>query len=216
MSRLPADRHNAILLIGPTGSGKSPLGDYLQAEGFEGRRCHHFDFGSELRAAAEGADCPGLSEADRTFVRRCLMEGALLERETFHIAEALLRGFVDRRRVAANDLIVLNGLPRHVDQAIDAERLINVARVLVLDCDASTVASRIAGDSGGDREGRTDDQPEAIRRKLTLFAERTKPLVEHYRRQGVRVTSVPVGVATQAREAAERLLSRDRETAPCR
>jgi len=37
----------AILLIGPTGSGKTPLGDWLQAYGFCGHRCHRFDFGAK-------------------------------------------------------------------------------------------------------------------------------------------------------------------------
>jgi adenylate kinase family enzyme len=216
VNRLPADRRDAILLIGPTGSGKSPLGECLQTEGLHGRRCHHFDFGAELRAAAGGAPCPGLSDADRTFIRRCLNEGALLEHDTFHIAEALFRGFTDRRGVASDDLVVMNGLPRHADQADDVERLVRVSLVVVLDCDAATVAARIALDTGGDRRGRTDDQPEAVRRKMALFAERTRPLIEHYRRQGARITTVPVGVATRPCEVLERLHSATAETLSCR
>ena len=46
--------NKAILLLGPTGSGKSPLGDELEANGLNGRRCLHFDFGRRLRRAAEG------------------------------------------------------------------------------------------------------------------------------------------------------------------
>ena len=40
----------AVLLLGPTGAGKSPLGDWLEARGLWGRPCHHFDFGANLRA----------------------------------------------------------------------------------------------------------------------------------------------------------------------
>jgi len=69
--------HQAVLLLGPTGSGKTPLGDALQREGFGGRRCHHFDFGEQLRHATGVGD--GLDAADIAFVRKVLEEGALLE-----------------------------------------------------------------------------------------------------------------------------------------
>ena len=42
----------ALLLLGPTGSGKTPLGDEIERRGLYGRRCLHFDFGASLRAAA--------------------------------------------------------------------------------------------------------------------------------------------------------------------
>ncbi len=42
----------AILLLGPTGSGKTPLGQALEKKGLAGRRCVHFDFGANLREIA--------------------------------------------------------------------------------------------------------------------------------------------------------------------
>jgi adenylate kinase family enzyme len=39
----------AILLLGPTGSGKTPLGQVLERRGLWGHRCSHFDFGDNLR-----------------------------------------------------------------------------------------------------------------------------------------------------------------------
>ena len=42
----------AILLNGPACVGKTPLGDHMQQRGILGRRCHHFDFGHELRSIA--------------------------------------------------------------------------------------------------------------------------------------------------------------------
>ncbi|MCX7427258.1 MAG: hypothetical protein NTW96_16720 [Planctomycetia bacterium] len=42
-------RNDAMLLLGPTGSGKTPLGDLLERRGLGGRRCVHFDFGAHLR-----------------------------------------------------------------------------------------------------------------------------------------------------------------------
>jgi adenylate kinase family enzyme len=39
----------AILLLGPTGSGKTPLGQVLEERGLWGHTCMHFDFGANLR-----------------------------------------------------------------------------------------------------------------------------------------------------------------------
>ncbi len=44
---------NSILLLGPTGAGKSPLGNQMEQNGIRGKRCFHFDFGHELRSIAE-------------------------------------------------------------------------------------------------------------------------------------------------------------------
>ncbi|HET6430150.1 MAG TPA: hypothetical protein VFJ30_17170, partial [Phycisphaerae bacterium] len=86
-------RTNAILLLGPTGSGKTPLGEMLQARGLRGRRCAHFDFGDSLRRAVAAASPPdGLPRQDIAFLKGVLESGALLEDEHFHIAETILRG----------------------------------------------------------------------------------------------------------------------------
>lgn len=42
-------RYAAMVLLGPTGSGKTPLGHVFAARGFLNRRCAHFDFGENLR-----------------------------------------------------------------------------------------------------------------------------------------------------------------------
>ena len=88
----------AMLLIGPTGSGKTPLGDAIEADGLGDGLCVHFDFGRHLRRAADR--CPGpLCDHETAFVRRMLAANGLLEDEHFHIAERLLRAFLDERHV---------------------------------------------------------------------------------------------------------------------
>lgn len=185
----------AILLLGPTGSGKTPLGDWLEQCGLAGRRCAHFDFGAQLRHAAEhGGD--RLSQEDITFIRGVLQGGALLEDETFYIARTLLENFMTARNVTRENLIVLNGLPRHAGQARDVGTALNVILVVALECTAKTVLARITGNSGGDRTHRTDDSVTAIERKLEIYAARTRPLLDHYRSAGVPCHTVPIGVAT--------------------
>lgn len=46
---LKRGRTPAVLLLGSTGSGKTPLGDLIERRGLRGVRCLHFDFGVNLR-----------------------------------------------------------------------------------------------------------------------------------------------------------------------
>jgi adenylate kinase family enzyme len=191
----------AILLLGPTGSGKTPLGERLQRTGLRGRRCAHFDFGRELRRIAAGGDRPGdLTGADAALLGEMLDTGGLLEDEHFRLAEAILRAFVAAHEPGEGDLIVLNGLPRHPGQAEALERLVDVRAVVHLSCPDEVAIERIGRDVGGDRCGRADDDAPAVRRKLALFARRSRPLLDHYRGRGVRVVTIEVRADTRAED----------------
>jgi adenylate kinase family enzyme len=198
-------RLRAILLIGPSGSGKSPLGDWLDARGLCGRRCHHFDFGANLRAVASGAFVGGFTPDEISFIRSVLETGALLDNETFHLAVKILAAFTTQRRAAPDDLLILNGLPRHAGQAEVADRLLDIAALVNLECDAATVRERIRLNSGGDRAERSDDTDAMLDKKLAIFAERTRALVAHYRERGAAIVSARVGVATQPPEIVAQL-----------
>jgi len=194
---------SAVLLIGPTGSGKTPLGRTLEARGYHGRPCVHFDFGESLRrAAAEKSDI--LDEESKALVRDVLHTGALLEDEHFHIAATILRRFLADRNPnepGERALVVLNGLPRHAGQARDVDSIVKVVCIVHLTCSAETVYERIGSNAGGDRLGRTDDEIGAVRAKLSIFAARTAPLIKHYWRAGAEIRSVSVGPATTAEDA---------------
>ena len=199
---------HAVLLLGPTGSGKSPLGDQLERDGLWGRRCVHFDFGASLRAADQGSrrgddgNAPGeeLAAADLTVIRASLATGALLENEDFPIAARILKRFASVRRLTADDLLILNGFPRHAGQARDLESLADMSAVISLEGPVDVIRERIRRDAGGDREGRPDDSPGDVENKLRIYAERTLPLAAFYRERGVPIFAVPVGVTTQPRE----------------
>jgi adenylate kinase family enzyme len=193
--------HRALLLLGPTGSGKTPLGDELACSGLGGVSCSHFDFGDNLRHAATGQSAALSSEVVRQ-IQEILVSGALLEAHNFFIAEALLDAFVASHEA---DLLVLNGLPRHVEQAEFLRDRVLVEAVVSLRCSAQVVLDRLRLDTGGDRGGRTDDDPELVARKLAQFENRTKPLVEYYALQGARTIELAVHADTCAKEAAARL-----------
>lgn len=189
-------RLGALLLLGPTGSGKTPLGDCLERRGLWNRRCFHFDFGANLRRVAdEGGH--GLSASDLETVRDALRRNALLEDSQFPIAERILADFILRRDVQGGDLLVLNGLPRHVGQAEAIDRLLRVRLVIALDCPSETVLSRIAGNTGGDRAGRQDDSPAEIARKLEIYRSRTVPLLDRYAAEGVQIAAFDVEESTR-------------------
>lgn len=187
------DSSRAALLLGPTGSGKTPLGELLEARGLWGMRCVHFDFGANLRQAVDG-NRPGavIGRKEIEFLKGVLASGALLEDEHFPLAARVLEAFLADRRSDCRTRIVLNGLPRHVGQAEAVDRILDVETVISLSCSRRTVMRRIAGNVGGDRSHREDDDPEEIDKKLATFNERTVPLQRHYARQGARIESVEV------------------------
>lgn len=185
-------RLRGVLLLGPTGSGKTPLGSLLEERGLGTARCRHFDFGAQLRAVV-GRDRPDdlITRQDLDFLRHVLQTGALLEDGHFYLAERILHSFLTRP-CADGTLTILNGLPRHVGQAKAVDRLLAVDTVIVLECTGDVVRQRICTNVGGDRTERQDDDPEAIAKKLRLFAERTAPLVTHYQTEGAQITRVAV------------------------
>lgn len=188
--RLP---HRAILLLGPTGAGKTPLGEQLARRGFRRQPCVHFDFGDQLRqlvAAGRPEGC--IRAAELAFLGDVLCRGALLEDEHFPLAEQILRTFLARQQVAPETRVVLNGLPRHVGQAEALAPLLPIDTVVILECDAATVGQRLASNVGGDRAERADDDRASVQKKLEWYQARTAPLVAFCQARGAELVRVAV------------------------
>ena len=195
-------RNPALLLLGPTGSGKSPLGRQIELRGFRGHKAVHFDFGENLReTVARNQPNDNISQADIAFLRGVLASGALLEDEQFPLAERILRSFLTLRKAGDDVWVVLNGLPRHAGQARAIDALLDIQSVVCLHCSADVVQARLASNVGGDRGGRCDDGLDRVRKKLEIFDQRTAPLVDHYCQQGVEVVSIEVTPSMTAEEA---------------
>jgi adenylate kinase len=191
----------AILLVGPTGSGKTPLGQWLESHGLWGRSCHHFDFGANLREIASGGAF-GFTAEEVLFVQDVVERGALLENERFQLALKVLEAFSSSRRLQPNDLLVMNGLPRHIGQAHAIAPHLRFAAIIDLRCDAETVWERLHRNAGGDRTNRTDDTVALVRQKLEVFAARTEPLLGFYEQRGVPLIRFKVSSHTLPSEIA--------------
>ncbi len=198
----------AILLIGPTGSGKTPLGSCIEQHGISGRKCHHLDFGNEMRSIADAETLPeGFTEHEHNFLQDVLIKGLLLEDQHFPLAKRIVRNFLAKCCFEKTDILILNGLPRHTGQARDMAELVNVTCLIVLECTAEDVCERIGRNTGGDRTDRIDDAEEMIRKKLETFYSRTTLLIDYYTAQGSAFIKIPVHASSTADAVYSRLSS---------
>ncbi len=161
----------------------------------------HFDFGCRLRKIVAG-ELPDASirGEDVALIGRLLETGGLLEHEHFPLAEQILRSFLAERAADRQTCVVLNGLPRHLDQANAVEAIVDISTVISLRCTQETVLRRVFSDVGGDRRERFDDNPELVVARLIQFHERTAPLLQHYRSIDVPVRQIVVTAAMTADE----------------
>jgi adenylate kinase len=94
-------------------------------------------------------------------------------------------------RIANKDCgkgFILDGFPRTVNQDVALSKALKAAgekvtAALLFDAPRETVVARIAGRAA--KEGRADDTPETVRKRLAEYDAQTGPLTPHYRKQGV-------------------------------
>ena len=193
---------NSVLLLGPTGVGKSPLGDVLARRGLFGLTCHHLDFGSELRRALSGGDASSHYTApELAFIKGVLEQGLLLENEHFFSHRRSSTCSSPAPDFYQSDLLILNGIPRHDGQARDMEQIACVHALIVLDCSGEEILYRIRDNVGGDRAERSDDDVLLIEKKLQIFRERTAPLLRFYEQNGKKIYRLRVTATMSPAEA---------------
>jgi len=154
---------------------QNAFGQLIEQRGLWGAGFRQFDFGASLRTIGPPEILPmaGSQLMTSTSCAGVLQSGALLEDAHFPLARRILQSFLQQHQVGPDTRIVLNGLPRHAGQAVGLEAIVDVRWVVSLQCTAETVLARIAGNVGGDRRERTDDDPQAVRGKLEIFVQRT-------------------------------------------
>ena len=82
---------------------------------------------------------------------------------------------------------ILDGYPRNLAQADALDALLRrigqpMDAAVQLDVDPELLVQRIAGRAQA--EGRADDSPESVRKRLQVYAEQTAPVIHYYREHG--------------------------------
>jgi len=222
MNKFHQKKARAVLLVGPTGSGKSPVGDSM--EEFQtplAGTFYHFDFGAALRGIASKeagkhlrkiGKTYELLEEDVEFIRYLIDNNQLLPEDRFDIAKKILSEFLNHMEFSPeDDVLVLNGLPRHEHQAHDIREIVDIEGVFLLDASDNVVNALVAQRFKGltsDHSGRDDDTPEAVSRKVATFHQQTLPILKHYEEIGVPVIKIPVGLDTDPGDVARLIVKK--------
>jgi adenylate kinase len=160
-----------LVILGRQGSGKGT--QCLRLVDHYGTL--HVSTGDMLRAAvAEGTELGKKANA-------IMNDGGLVPDEIMNgvVAERLAKPDIKKRGV------LLDGFPRTVVQAEALERIVGkggIDAAINLDVPIAVVTERMLS------RGRTDDTPEAIARRLSLYQEQTAPLIAWFDDRGVLVT----------------------------
>jgi adenylate kinase len=161
-----------VLLLGVQGSGK----------------------GTQAKRLASEYDIVHLSTGD--MLRRAIAEGNELGRKVEPILDAgdlvpdelMIELIRDRiQSPATADGFILDGFPRTMAQADALDAMLSeidrpLAVVFELQIPDEVAIERLR--KRAVEEGRSDDTPEAISKRIALYHQQTKPLVAHYRLAG--------------------------------
>jgi len=183
-----------ILLLGPPGAGKGTQGALLAAT----LGVPKFATGDLLRDAVE-RQTPLGREA------KAVMEsGALVSDE---IILGVIREELDRPEAAGG--VIFDGVVRTIPQAEGMARMLGergrrIDHVLFFDVDDAEVAARL--EKRRDIEGRADDDPKAVRRRLQAYREQTAPVLEFYEAKGVVHRLMASGTVDQVQERVRQTL----------
>lgn len=183
-----------IIIMGPQGSGKGTQGELLKS---------HF-----------GIPLITVGQMLRDEVKKNTPLGQTIASYINHgsLVPPAVANEVVKTRIKESDArkgYILDGYPRDMDQAEFFNTLTKPTMVILLDIPKSETLERLAGrrvcadcklnfniatldkgvtkctKCGGQLEARADDVPEAIEKRLQVYAEETMPVVNFYKKMGV-------------------------------
>jgi adenylate kinase len=171
-------KYKTFLLFGAPGSGKGTQGKTLGSI----PRFFHCPCGDVFR-----------SIDTRTNVGRAFLEysskGQLVPDEvTVELWKAAIGAAVDAHKFKPDiDILVLDGIPRNVNQARIMDEMIDVEKVFHLSCpNRETLFSRLK--KRALKDNRLDDANEqVIHRRLAIYEDESKPVLTYYSKEKVAV-----------------------------
>jgi adenylate kinase len=169
-SEPPAQRYKAILLFGPPGSGKGTQGKILATiPGF-----FHSATGDIFRSL----DLQ--SHAGRVFWEYASHGELVPDEFTIDVWRQFIRGMeMINQFHPETEMLILDGVPRSVRQAKLLEDTIEVIKIIHLKADFEKMVERLKRRAF--KENRVDDaKDDVIRRRMVVYEEQTRPLLDHY------------------------------------
>jgi len=167
-----SEKYKAILMMGAPGSGKGTHGKWLgNLLGFV-----HVASGDLFRALDKN------SELGKIFVEYS-GKGLLVPDDfTVRLWEDHMKRMVAAKKFnPATETLVLDGIPRNVNQAKMMDPLIDVQKIIVIAVEhgLDEIVQRMR--LRAEKEGRHDDANEAtIRNRFAVYQKETKPVLDHY------------------------------------
>jgi adenylate kinase len=161
-----------LVLLGPPGSGKGTQATRLK----EQLQIPHISTGDLLRAEVAAGTPLGVQ------AKEVMARGDL-------VSDDILLGMLENR-LALDDVVkgfILDGYPRNVAQANALDGLLAkigqpLDAVVQLDVATELLVERIAGRAKA--EGREDDNPESVRKRLQVYNDSTAPVIGFYEGRG--------------------------------
>ena len=161
-----------LVLLGAPGSGKGTQAARLK----EHLQVPHISTGDLLRAEVAAGSPLGVQ------AREVMARGELVSDD---ILLGMLRDRFSREDTRAG--FILDGYPRNLAQAAALDELLGSLgqkfdAAVQLTVDNEQIVERLAGRAKA--EGRADDNPESVRKRLQVYDQQTAPVIEFYRQHG--------------------------------
>ncbi len=156
-----------LLFLGPPGAGKGTQANlFCKKYGLV-----HLSTGDLLRDEVSSGSVLGLKASE------IMNKGEL-------VSDELVLSIVERRLVNTNDGWLLDGFPRNVNQANSLQNLLEKIKQPL----EGVILIKIADDYLIKRlleRGRQDDNEQVITNRLKIYREKTSPLIDLYKKQGI-------------------------------
>jgi adenylate kinase len=162
-----------LVLLGAPGSGKGTQASRLKKE----LDVPHISTGDLLRAAVAAGTPLGRKA-------KAVMDAGQL------VSDDIMLGMLEERlsQTDARNGFILDGYPRNLAQVEALDGLLQrlnqpLDAVVKLEVPSEEIVGRC--EIRFKAEGRADDNPEVVRKRLTVYAEQTAPVADWYQRHGM-------------------------------
>jgi adenylate kinase len=194
-------RYRSVLLFGPPGVGKGTQGERLGArDGYV-----HLATGDIFRAL-DPDSVHGRQFIEQSTQGLLVPDDLTVEIWKDHVDAMIAEGVY----APAEDILVLDGIPRSIRQVELMDALIDVRRILYFEAsDVDMMVERIK--RRGEEQNRHDDMEESvIRRRFEEYNEKTAPVIRAYDPSLIRKID-PIGTMDEVFIRAQQALACDRD-----